>query len=539
MKLRNNLIYASCLLVGFVFMSCGGGSNNVSSLPTSTSQAPAAPPVKEPTDWVKSEFLAATEFKDKCAIPRTVPDSNGDIFADVQGSSQHEKMWLRSWTNETYLWYQEVEDVDPSLFSVLDYFVQLKTDVRTPSGKLKDQFHSAVSTEEQNKLIISGAVEGFGINWAVVNNLPPRSLIVKYVEPNSPAALAGIDRGFELKIINDIDVVNTNSQSDLDIFVAALDTPSNQIDTNFSFTDLNGETVNASILATDVILQPVQNTKVIDTASAKVGYMQFNTFINSAQDGLITGFQQFVDENVTELVLDLRYNLGGALDIASQVAFMIAGDAQTDQQTFINNELNDKLQPFLIPFHNTAIDWQNFEFIEDQTLPSLELTRVFILSTQDTCSASETIINGLRGIDVEVVLIGGETCGKPYSFVGAENCGSTYFTVQAHSKNAKGFGEYTDGFKPSENPILGHEIQGCEVQDDLTLALGSANEALLASALNYMQTGECLPQIANKPAFEQKASGIAIPKSNPVLASILLEHRLRKQTNKIRYPSAK
>ena len=73
-------------------------------------------------------------------------------------------------------------------------------------------------------------------------------------------------------------------------------------------------------------------------------------------------------------------------------------------------------------------------------LPSLNLSRVFILATGSTCSASEAIVNRLRGIDVEVVLIGDTTCGKPYGFYPTDNCGTTYFTVQFAGANAKGLG---------------------------------------------------------------------------------------------------
>jgi hypothetical protein len=69
-----------------------------------------------------------------------------------------------------------------------------------------------------------------------------------------------------------------------------------------------------------------------------------------------------------------------------------------------------------------------------------------VLTTAGTCSASEAVINGLRGIDVEVNLIGGETCGKPYAFVPQPNCGTTYFAIQTQGVNNKGFGDYADGF---------------------------------------------------------------------------------------------
>ena len=105
-----------------------------------------------------------------------------------------------------------------------------------------------------------------------------------------------------------------------------------------------------------------------------------------------------------------------------------------------------------------------------------------LLTTGNTCSASEAIINGLRGVDVEVNLIGGTTCGKPYGFYPQPNCGTTYFAVQFQGVNAKGFGDYADGMAPT-----------CAVADDYQHALGDANEGMLAAALQYRTTGRCTP----------------------------------------------
>ena len=79
------------------------------------------------------------------------------------------------------------------------------------------------------------------------------------------------------------------------------------------------------------------------------------------------------------------------------------------------------------------------------------MSRVFVLASGGTASASEAFINGLRGIDVEVILIGANTRGKPYGFYGIDNCSTTYFTIQFKGSNAKGFGEYSDGFIPVDS----------------------------------------------------------------------------------------
>jgi hypothetical protein len=118
--------------------------------------------------------------------------------------------------------------------------------------------------------------------------------------------------------------------------------------------------------------------------------------------------------------------------------------------------------------------------------------RVFVLTTDRSCSASEAVINGLRGIDVDVIQIGGQTCGKPYGFYPTENCGTTYFTIQFRGVNNKNFGDYADGFAPAQ-PVgtLGDVMPGCPVSDDFSKLLGDPTEAMLATAIAYAETGTC------------------------------------------------
>ena len=134
---------------------------------------------------------------------------------------------------------------------------------------------------------------------------------------------------------------------------------------------------------------------------------------------------------------------------------------------------------------------------------------MFVLSGPGTCSASEAVINGLRGIDVEVVLVGATTCGKPYGFYPQDNCGTTYNTVQFRGVNAKGFGDYADGFTPANAPgAASTKIPGCAVEDDFAHQFGDPAEARLAAALGYREEGSC-PAVtaASAPPVLAKRSG--------------------------------
>jgi hypothetical protein len=114
---------------------------------------------------------------------------------------------------------------------------------------------------------------------------------------------------------------------------------------------------------------------------------------------------------------------------------------------------------------------------------------VFVLTGSGTCSASESILNGLAGVDVQPIQVGSTTCGKPYGFYPQDNCGITYFSIQFKGVNAKGFGDYADGFTPGA--ITPGGLPGCAVADDFGHALGDAAEARLAAALAYRTSPTC------------------------------------------------
>ncbi|PRO68872.1 S41 family peptidase [Alteromonas gracilis] len=473
----------------------GGGSSNTPPVVTTPTT-----PVKPDPEWERGVYEPQSQFIAKCETPRSGIDPfTGSAYPDTQGTAMDEKLWLRSWTNDTYLWYDEVDDNDPENFSVLAYFDQLKTNELTPSGTPKDNFHFSQDTAEYNELSQSGISSGFGFSWEFGSTTVPRELTVRFTEPGSPAASANVPRGAKVVSINGVDFVNDNTQQGVDTINDGLFPDDAGTTTSFEFELVDGTTLTADITSDDISVTPVQNVKVLNTDNGKVGYFQFNSFIVTAQEGLIDAFDTFVEENVTELVMDLRYNGGGRLALASQLSYMVAGPNQTNNATFETLRFNDKnpttnpvtgqsISP--TPFYSTVIDY-NEGLLTNTLLPSLSLTRVYVISTDATCSASEAVMNALRGIDVEVVQIGSTTCGKPYGFYPTDNCGETYFTIQFQGVNNKGFGDYADGFMPTATPNFDFELPGCEVEDDFTTSLGEPEEGMLAATLEYAATGSC------------------------------------------------
>ena len=446
--------------------------------------------------WVKGVFEPADRFKNYCANPRQGDPLTGETFPDLAGETLDENNWLRSWSNDTYLWYDEIVDRNPALFDTPEYFDLLRTTERTASGNLKDRFHFTYPTDVWESFSRTGASVGYGAHIVLLSSRPPREAVVAFTEPGSSADLAGLARGTRILKIDGVDMVRG---SDVDTLNAGLFPSEAGESHEFEVQGLDdGQPRTVTLRAEVVMSDPVQHVRVLDTDSGPVGYLLFNDFIATAERDLIDAFEDLSGQGITDLVLDLRYNTGGYLDIASQLGFMVAGPSAAQGHVFEELQFNDKhrifdpvtgrrLRPLL--FHTTSI---GFTVPSGRDLPSVNLPRVFVLTGPNTCSASESVINGLRGIDIEVVQVGSTTCGKPYGFYPTANCGTTYFTVQFRGINAKGFGDFSDGFSPANvAEVEGTEVPGCSVADDFEHGFADPEEARLRAALRYRTDGTC------------------------------------------------
>jgi Peptidase family S41 len=227
---------------------------------------------------------------------------------------------------------------------------------------------------------------------------------------------------------------------------------------------------------------PVTKT-VTSPGGRRVGYIQFNDHESGSQDDLIAAFRQVAAAGIQDLVLDLRFNSGGFLYVAQTAASMITGPVN-DGKVFEQLRYNDKR--FAETNASTLLFSATVPFTEPQNpagtpLPRLSLPRVYALTSGQTCSSSESIINGLRGVDVQVVTVGDTTCGKPYGFRQKNNCGYAFFPIEFKGANAKGFGDYTAGFTPT-----------CRVADNPNVrADDPVNDPLFRTALSHADSGAC------------------------------------------------
>ena len=464
---------ALCLLA-----ACGGGGGGGGG-------GGNPPPAGNNNNYTPGVFPSRADLAGQCITPR--PGTT-----DRTGSAFTEKMFLRSWTNDLYLWFAEVPDTNPnSIADVIQYFGTLKTTQTTPSGNPKDRFHFELDTDEWIALSQGGQSIGYGAEIMLMMTTPPRRAVVAFVEPGTPAGTANVTRGMELLRINNVDFVNDNTQAGVDTLNAAFFPSAAGQTFTFRFQPAGGgAAVDIPLTSANITHAPVLLDQAITQGADSVGYLLFNDHIATAEQQLVAAINRL--QGVDDLILDIRYNGGGFLDIASELTYMISGRTGTFETLVFNSKnpnrnpvTNQPLTP--TPIHTTT---QDFSLPEGQPLPTLGLDRVYVITSANTCSASESIMNGLRGVGVEVFQIGSTTCGKPFGFYAQDNCGTTYFSIQFQGLNAMNFGDYPDGFAPQNQTGRSSVfLPGCSIADDFTRALGDTNEGRLKAALDFRASG--------------------------------------------------
>ena len=518
--------FVAALTMGILVSGCGSSNSNGVPEP----QKYAAPPsVGVPSsggsgnnsgsiDYEQGAFKGIYEFLSQCENPV-------DSY-EKQGSRLAEQHFIRELLNDIYYWYEYVPDVNPKLFdSPLQAFFSLIAGANFAQNpdQETDRFSGVISQVDYQAVYVKGESASYGAFWVYGNrgaddSEKALSVKVAYVTDGSPADEAGLRRGDTLTKVNGRELASVFQAADKDAIVQILSRSDRDQELTISYKHSGENTLRTTKLTSKILpVEPIHQTAYFSTERGTAGYLVYNTFTTDrASSELISALTEFRDNGIDDLILDLRYNSGGLVKYANQLASMIAGASNSKGKVFVRAEYNDKYQdqsPFGPDDPLESYFVQKAENNAD--LPSLNLSRVFVLTTGETCSASELVMNSLRGIDIEVIQIGGTTCGKPYAFAGIENCEWVYFPVQSLEVNAKGFGDYTDGFTATGTPTALDQIKGCPLADDLDSPLGSQNEDLLATALHYIDNNNCNAALATGNAFKPQATPVEYTSGKP------------------------
>ena len=462
-----------------VLAACGGGGGGGSSTPAQSRQSG------------RRRHLHA----------RRLPGTR-DASRD-QCTAFNEKMFLRSWTNDLYLWFAEVPDTDPNnIADVIDYFDALKTPQLTPSGQPKDRFHftrhrrldRAVAERPVDRLR-RGADDHRRRSAAAA-----RSRRVRRARHAGGQRRRDARHGGRLRI-NNVDFVNDNTQAGVNTLNAAFFPSSRRPDVHVR--------VQARPPAPDLTV-PLTTANITHTAGAA----RHDDHARRRHGRLHAVQRSHRDRREAAVRRDQRacrqrrrrpgsrhplqrrrlprhrerarlHDRGPGADDGTDLR---AAAVQRQASDARSGHRPAAVTP--TPFHTTT---QACRFEPDTpgtAAADAEPDRVFVLTGPNTCSASESIINGLRGVGVQVFQIGSTTCGKPFGFYPQDNCGTTYFSIQFQGVNAMGFGDYPDGFAPNnQSGASSIKLAGCSVADDFTHALGDPNEGRLKAALDFRASG--------------------------------------------------
>lgn len=375
---------------------------------------------------------------------------------------------------------------DAARFDYLDQFSSPEaafsalTSPRDRFSVLREDF-----IEFENSLAGISTSSGLNLSLIVQPNDPNTAFgIVRYVVNDSPADLAGAQRGMIFTLV-DGQVLDVNA--DLNSFFAPDSyTISLAIYDGTDFI-LTGEDI--VITKTELTVNPVHTVNILSLGAHEIGYLHYTGFTNEFDAQLNEAFAQFRGAGVTDLVLDLRYNGGGSIETANDLSTMITG--QFNGQEFITQQYNEDRNAdneFIRNFNNNLGSGD-----DGPSINSLGLTRVFVLTTGRTASASELILSGLAPY-IEIIQIGTNTTGKfEGSFLLYDAPAPNFRRSQANpnhryvmlplvlkSINADGLTDYFDGFTPD-----------VEIAEDFTNygQLGEQGEPLLDAAIDIILNG--------------------------------------------------
>ena len=338
-------------------------------------------------------------------------DDNGALASEI-----NDFVWKGM--NAAYLYKQEIPDLDNDRFNDSEEYASYLNDYTSPENLFEsliyerdniDKFSLIVDNYIELEQYLSGVSLSNGLNYGLVYLPNSNNEIfgyVRYVNNGSAADLANINRGDIFRSIDNIPL-SIDNYSDLlsqEIYTVNFANYFNNDTEDISDDIIELNDINIELQKVPLIKNPVHHYSTLDYSGGKIGYLMYNQFVSNYDDYLKTIFSEFKSNSVDELILDLRYNPGGSINSAIVLASLITG--QFENEIFNTEQWNNDIQNYWI---NNNPEYLINRFTTFQS--SLSLSKVYILTTRSSASASELIINCLKPY-INVVQIGTPTYGK-------------------------------------------------------------------------------------------------------------------------------
>jgi hypothetical protein len=401
--------------------------------------------------------------------------------AETDCSVREQQDWLAGYMDEWYFWYRLSPRPDAAAYADVEGFFNALLYTGSDANFPADRWSGRESTASFTRFYSDGENLGYGVSVAglEVVGQSNQPLYVRGVDPGSPAAAAGLRRGDRVLSMNGRSAADIIAADDFSALTAT--DPGQMLNLRV---ERGPAVLDLQLVAAVYAITPVTGSRVFtSTAGRRVGYLAVKNMISQALPPIDQAFATFKAQQVQDLVLDLRYNGGGLVSVGGNLASRVAGLAAAGS-TYATLLYNDRRGP-----------GNNQTFGFESQANSLALSRVFVLTGPRTCSASEQVINGLRGVGVQVVSVGDTTCGKPVGFLPASRCGQTYSVVNFETVNARNEGRYWDGFDAS-----------CPVPENWQVAQGAADDPLLAAAVRMADGGSCPAAVQSGPLAGRKSA---------------------------------
>lgn len=487
---------------------------------------------KKMKDLMKLSFLLLFSVgilmscSDDDPVPNPDPDPDPGTGQQASALTQKVNLFIKDAMTDWYLWYDEMPDIDyKTEQDSKEYFDKLLYEVDTEKGW---SFITDDIVALQNSFAGREKTYGWSLSFGKFSNSDDVFAVVEFVYPNTPAAEGNVKRG-------DFVIGMDGGPLTLDNYLDVLYSDN----ATFQLGALNnlGQVANAgtvTMTSKELDLNPIVKNEVIEFDNHKIGYLFYAAYIDNYNDALDTAFQSLVDQGVTDIVIDLRYNSGGRVSSAVHLCSTLAPlDVVNNSNKLVKMTWNDKWQKYFV---DNQIMHQIEETFDSEVPVKMGLSSVHILTAGGTASASELTITGLRPY-MTVRTVGETTHGKYTAsvtitpdFIYQDKSESYYedfknWAIQPivlRYANSVGVTDFKDGFTPD-----------IEVEDDLTKQLGSLDEPMLAAAIEDI-TGT--PPIialksAQKPVILNNIFDRGFSKYDKFKQEILVDHTKFKLTN--------
>ena len=372
---------------------------------------------------------------------------------------EQQNRFVHELLQQAYLWYQDIPET-------LDYsqFASPAETLEFLRNRPLDRFSNITDAAAFTNLFSAGQFVGYGFSFLLRD--ADTTLWIRFVYDDAPAGRAGLRRGDQILTINGRSIDEIEAQN-LWGTIFGPDTPGYPV--NMLIQDAAGTITSVDMQKDVVNINTVLHAEVVDPGTLAIGYLVFNSFLQTSNAELEQVFADFSAAGVRRLILDLRYNGGGAVSVANNLASHL-------------HRVNDHSQLFTSLRYNDKNPGSNSSYFLLPLVDALDLEQLIVITTEATCSASEMVINGLRPYLGTVQTVGSTTCGKPVGMNPFQFCDNVILPVTFSAENRDGFSDYFDGLTTD-----------CPAGDNVSFAFGDQNEPMLAQALHLANNAQCLP----------------------------------------------